>query len=507
MPSEKAELRAIFDNLPLGIAYLDAQFRFMRTNKFFAELTGTKEGELLGKPCYETIGEYANDPTRKGLEKVCSFCKKEGCFCSNETCVFERPLNDKFVRVKLIPQMDKQGEIHHLLQLFEDITESKEAEESLKESERKFRMLSQEYHTLLDAIHNSIFLLSPDLKVIWANKYAVNTMGYRPSEMGLRYCFDLLKHTEVACRDCHALECFRTGEPIGANISLPDGRILESEAFPVMGEHGRVNRVIMTYRDITEEIKLRAETMRAGHLASIGELAAGVAHEINNPINGIINYAQMISDRSPKAGREHDIAGEIIGECRRITKIVRSLLSFAKSGKEEKTSVSIHEVLSNTLSLSQRLLEKNSVHLKIDLPPNLPPVIGNSNQIQQIFLNLINNSLYALNRRYPGTDDDKRLEIAGKKISRDGQSYFRITFHDRGTGIPASVLDKVVHPFFSTKPAGQGTGLGLSISYGIVSDHNGSMLIESQEGAFTTVMIELPVESKTPRNRPENISI
>jgi PAS domain S-box-containing protein len=513
MPTEKSELRAIFDNLPLGIAYLDSQFKFIRVNKFFAELTGMREEELLGKPCYETVGEHANDPIRKGLEKICSFCKKEGCFNSKKPCVIERPLKDRLLRVRTIPQMDEQGETRHLLELFEDITESKQAEESVRESERKFRMLSQEYHTLLDAIRNSIFLLSPDLKVIWANKYAINTMGYPLSETGRRNCFDLLKHAEAPCMDCHALKCFQTGETTSGKISCDDGRIWASDAFPVKDEQGRVNKVIMIYRDVTEETRLRAETMHAAHMASLGELAAGVAHEINNPINGIVNYAQMLADKSEKDSREHDIAKEMIGECRRITGIVRSLLSFAKSGQEEKTPVSIPEVLSNTLSLSQRLLEKNGVHLKADLPPNPPPVIANPNQIQQVFLNLINNALYALNQKYPGTDRDKRLEITGKKISRDGRPYFRMTFHDRGTGIPASILDKVAHPFFSTKPAGQGTGLGLSISYGIISDHDGRMQIESQEGAFTTVTIELPAQCKTartvsmkmPRGRPGNI--
>src|SRR3990172_6323890 len=107
MPTEKAQLRAIFDNLPLGIAYLDAQFKFIRINKFLAELTGMREEELLGKPCYETIGEYADDPARKGLEKICSFCKKEGCFNSKKACVIERHLKDRLLRVRTIPQMDE----------------------------------------------------------------------------------------------------------------------------------------------------------------------------------------------------------------------------------------------------------------------------------------------------------------------------------------------------------------------------------------------------------------
>ncbi len=497
MPTEKAQLRAIFDNLPLGIAYLDAQFKFIRINKFLTELTGLREEELLGKPCYETIGEYADDTARKGLEKICSFCKKKDCFDSKKPCVIERPLKDRFLRVKTIPQLDEQGEMHHLLELFEDITESKLAEESLRENERKFRMLSQEYHTLLSAIHNAIFLLSPDLKIIWANKYVIDLMGFCLSDAG-QYCYDLLKHAGKPCANCHALGCFRTGEPTSGEIASDDGRILASDAFPVKDEQGRVNKVIMIYRDVTEEVKLRAETMHAAHMASLGELAAGVAHEINNPINGIINYARMLADKSRSGDRDHLIPNEIMAEGRRIAKIVGGLLSFARARNEEKTfvCVCIHEILSNTLSLSQRLLETNGVHLKIDLPPSPLSVNGIFNQIQQVFLNVITNALYALNKKYPGTNDDKILEISGKKTSRDGRSYFRIIFRDRGTGIPASILNHVFQPFFSTKPAGQGTGLGLHISYNIISDHKGRMQIESQEGVFTSVIIELPVRCK-----------
>jgi signal transduction histidine kinase len=377
-------------------------------------------------------------------------------------------------------------------------TESTQALVSLQENERKFRMLSQEYHTLLNAINNAIFLLSPDLKIIWANKGVVDLMGFCSSDAGQQHCFDLLKHAGKPCGDCHALSCFRTGEPTSGKISCHDNRIWASDAFPVKDEKGRVEKVIMIYRDVTEELNLRAETIHAAHMASLGELAAGVAHEINNPINGIINYARMLSDNIKSDDRDHLIPNEIMREGRRIAKIVSTLLSFARARNEEKTfvCVCIHEILSNTLSLSKKLLETNGVHLKIDLPPDPLPVNGIANQIQQVFLNIITNALYALNKKYPGTNDDKILEIDGKNILRDGQSYFRITFRDRGTGIPASILNKAFQPFFSTKPAGQGTGLGLSISYNIIRDHKGRMQIESQEGVFTSVILELPVRCK-----------
>ncbi len=494
--AEQTELRAIFDNLPIGVAYLNEQYKFIRVNKFFAELTGMGEEELIGKPCYETIGEYANDPTKEGIEKICSFCKKESCFKTKRLAVIERPLRDKIVRVKTIPQLDESGEIHHLLELFEDITESKKTERALLESEREFRSLSNEYHVLLNSIRNAIFLLSPDLTVTWANRHTSETLGYGDSDLRGYCCCELFKNVEYTCANCYALQCFETGKPVSIELSFNDGRIWAMSAFPITDEQGVVNKVVMIYRDITEKMKMRAETLRAGHLASLGELAAGVAHEINNPINGIINYARILEDKNKQSGNDQKLASEIIREGRRITRIVKSLLTFAKSGHEGKSTVFVPTILFNTLSLSQRLLEKNGVHLKTDFPPDPPLIIANQNQIQQVFLNIINNALYALNQKYPGAHKNKRLEIAGKKITRDNQPYLRITFCDWGIGIPASILDKVAQPFFSTKPAGQGTGLGLSISHGIISEHKGKMQIESKEGEYTKVIIDLPINKK-----------
>lgn len=503
MLTENAGLKVNVSDLPLCAACLDTQFRFIWVNNLFAELTGMSEKELIGKLCYEIIGEYADDPGRKGMEKICSFCRKEDSFKSKKPCMIERPFKDGFLRVKMLPQMDKQG-IPYLLGLFESITESMRAEESLLENERQYPILPQEYHTLLDTIHNAILLLSPDLKIIWANKYVNDLMGFSLSDASRQYCFDLLKHAGKPCEECHALGCIRTGKPTSGKIASEDGRIWASDAFPVKDEQGRVNKIIMIYRDVTDEIKLRAETIHAAHMASLGELAAGVAHEINNPINGIINYARILADKSQASDCDPLIPNEIMREGRRIAKIVNTLLTFARARSEDKTLICIclHEVLYNTLSLSKKLLETNGVQLKIDLAESPLPVNGISNQIQQVFLNVITNALYALNKKYPGTNDDKILEISGKKIKRDGQPYFRITFRDRGTGIPDAIIDKVYQPFFSTKPAGQGTGLGLSISYNIIRDHKGRMQIESKEGEYTSVIIELPVKCKKARTMP-----
>jgi PAS domain S-box-containing protein len=379
--------------------------------------------------------------------------------------------------------------------LTQEIGFRKKAEETLTESEAKFRELSQQFHTLLDAIPDVLLLLSPDLKVLWANSSARRRLGEKVSEMKGTYCYELWHGSCNPCEDCHVLRAFRTGE---AAISqrAADGRLFDSKAFPIKDEEGRVTNAIIVVSDITEKMTLEAEAMRAGHLASLGELAAGVAHEINNPINGIINYAQIILNKSAEGTREHEIATRVMKEGKRIAGIVRSLLSFARERKEEKSAISVRRVLYEAITLMEAQIRKDGIHLNVDVPEYLPPVVANPQQLQQVFLNVVSNARYALNKKYAPSDEDKILTISCEEIMMKDSRFLELTFFDRGTGIHADIIDKVLNPFFSTKPSGEGTGLGLSISHGIVKDHGGRLVVESEEGIFTKVSVCLPVKEE-----------
>jgi two-component system, NtrC family, sensor kinase len=378
--------------------------------------------------------------------------------------------------------------------LTQEITFRKNAEETLKKSEAKFRDLFQQFRTLLDAIPDMLLLLSPDLKILWANRGAAFSLGTEISAMNGKYCYELWHRKSTPCEDCHVIRTFQTGEAEISQRSTAHGKLFESKSFPIKDEVGTVSNVIVIISDITEKTTLQAEAMRASHLASLGELAAGVAHEINNPINGIINYAQILLNKIERERKESEIAGRIIKEGNRIAGIVRSLLSFARERKEEKGPVNIAKILHETITLTEAQIRKDGINLKIDIRPDLPEIIANQQQIQQVFLNVISNARYALNKKYRETYEGKNLDIAGEKFVADGSSYIRVTFHDQGTGIPREILDKVMNPFFSTKPSGEGTGLGLSISHGIVRDHGGRIMLESLEGRFTVVMIDLPLK-------------
>jgi PAS domain S-box-containing protein len=137
------EIKTIFENLPLGIAYLDSKFKFISTNKFFNNFTEFREEDLVGKTCYETVGEYAGDPLMKGLEKICSFCKKEECFGNLKPTTIERPLGDKFIRVTTVPELDEHGNIYRFIEIIEDITARKQAEENAKLQQQQLMMLDK----------------------------------------------------------------------------------------------------------------------------------------------------------------------------------------------------------------------------------------------------------------------------------------------------------------------------------------------------------------------------
>jgi len=382
-------------------------------------------------------------------------------------------------------------------QLKAEIAERKTAVEALQKSEGNFRNLSQEFDALLNGIPDNLILLSPDLKIMWANKSAASLIEKDGYKLTGQYCYSSCCNLISPCDNCPTLRSFMSGKEEAAEVSMSQDKIWDIRAFPIKDETGKVKSVIELARDITEKVNLEAGATRTRHLASLGELAAGVAHEINNPINNIINYGQILIDEFEKENREDEIARRIIKDGDRIATIVKSLLSFARIRKEEKCLMPLHEIFSDTLSLTSAQIRKDGIHLTVDIPSKPIKIPVHPQQIQQVFLNLISNSRFALNQKYPGTHENKILEIKCDLIRIEGQRYVRIVFLDNGTGISANVIDKVVNPFFSTKPNRMGTGLGLSISHGIISEHGGKLLINSVEGDFTIITINLPMNGDT----------
>jgi two-component system NtrC family sensor kinase len=354
-----------------------------------------------------------------------------------------------------------------------------------------YHQLKDEYKAIRDGIPYPLALISADLNIIWINKAGINDLVFR-SEPIQGKCYKLFHDIDSACPSCPVLKCFASGQEEQGRVITPNGHIWDVKAIPVKDSKGRVTKVLDFAVNVTEKLKMETEAVKTAHLASIGQLAAGVAHEINNPITGIINYADILLSKSEPGTKSHDIANRIIREGERVASIVKSLLSFARQRKAENIRISIDEILAETIALSGALLRKDGISLTQTIPADLSKIIGNPQQIQQVFLNVINNARYALNERYKEQPDIKKIDIFAENITMSGNPRVRIVFSDNGHGITEDVLSKVFMPFFSTKPNGCGTGLGLSISHNIIKEHGGNISIESFEMDGSKLIIDLP---------------
>ena len=361
---------------------------------------------------------------------------------------------------------------------------------------KKFRndLLSAKAYTdnIIHSMINSLVVVDRDANIRNVNKASCDLLGYSEQELinqPMSFIFAKGYFDELGFSSESINDFGGTGETIYQSKDGKKIRVLFS-ASVIQNDIGDFQGVVFMAQDIT----VQTEAMRAGHMSSLGELAAGVAHEINNPLNSIINFAQILIDEIEDDGPLTDeLLFRIINEGDRVSNIVRSLLSFARESERDKTLVMINKVIQETFALTDIQILKDSISLEVNVPESLPPIYANSQQLMQVFINIINNARYALNQKYPGASPEKKLIITAEPKQVDNDSVIDISFHDTGVGIPAQIIDKVINPFFTTKPAGEGTGLGLAISHGIVTDHDGRLIIKSVEGEFTRVTTRFPL--------------
>lgn len=263
-------------------------------------------------------------------------------------------------------------------------------------------------------------------------------------------------------------------------------------------DRGSITGYLHVIRDVTEKKMMELQMIQSEKMASMGELAAGVAHEINNPLTGIMTNAEFLQEEIPLEETErHEEIRQIIMNSQRIRIIVRDLLNFARQKDAELMApVNIASVLAASLNLTGHQMELDNIIVNKEVPEDLPPVWGSANRIEQVFINILSNARHALNEKFKGSHPDKRLEIRAEVVRQDGRPMLRTEFKDYGIGIPGNLLEKVFSPFFTTKEQGKGTGLGMSISHHIVQEHGGFLKLESKEGEYTKVMVDLPINTE-----------
>jgi PAS domain S-box-containing protein len=282
-----------------------------------------------------------------------------------------------------------------------------------------------------------------------------------------------------------------------ARYELPFGTFWYQIRFAPITIGGRVAKVISIGTDVSarrraeqERASLEAQLRQQQRLESIGTLASGVAHEINNPVQGIMNYAELINEQPDDPKQVREFAAEIAHESQRVAAIVRNLLAFSRQEREEEERqlADVSRVIETTLSLIRTTLRKDQIKLELDITAELPQILCRPQQIHQILMNLITNARDAVN----DTDHSKLVQMRATRLQRDGRELVRISVQDNGAGIPERIRRRIFDPFFTTKRQDKGTGLGLAVSHGIAIDHGGTIEVESEVGVGSTFHLLLP---------------
>ena len=443
-------------------------------------------GDPTGKKCYEYFSNQSCPVSGCSLKKALE---------RKETIVSDVTIGDKYYMVSTVPFEERPGE-WLVAEVSVDITKRKRAEEDLRESEETFRALAENSHdTIMRFDRQCRHLYVNPIAESQTNIPAEEFIGKTHAQLGFPQ--DLVDRWESAIQ-----KVFDTKEANRIEFKLPSDVWIDWLLIPEQSPDGEVKAVLTSARDITErkraeeEKATREEQLRQQEkLKSIGTLASGVAHEINNPLNAIMHFAELIELTNDKSKPESPPVGEytqkIISESERVAAIVKNLLSFARQEKKGHDTADIVDIIRKSTSLIQAVLRKDQVTLDVDIPEGLPNIKCHSQQIQQVIMNLLTNARDALNQRYPKYHKNKIIKVSAKLFQKERKNWVRITVEDRGTGIDNEIIDRIFDPFFTTKGRDEGTGLGLSISYGIVKTHKGELTVESLPGKYARFHMDL----------------
>jgi len=367
-----------------------------------------------------------------------------------------------------------------------EAAERARAEIALRESEERFRRTFEEAPI-------GMAIMGTDYRFIKVNKKLCEMVGYTEEEfttLGLAAVTDptdLSNHLELAQqvfngqRDCYSMEkryIRKNGEPLWANLT----------ATAVRGADGQVLYKLGMIEDTSERKQMQQQLVQSEKLSGLGQLVAGVAHELNNPLTSVIGYSQLALANSLADGPLKTQLQTIHQEGARARRIVQNLLSFARQHKPGRTKTDINQLLRACLDL--RVYHQATSNMIVERRlSDLPMIFADPHQLQQVFLNIIINAEQAILGAKPGGN----LVVSTKVRERADGNWVEILIADDGPGIAPELLGRVFDPFFTTKDVGKGTGLGLSISYGVIKEHSGRIRVESELGKGASFIIELPV--------------
>jgi PAS domain S-box-containing protein len=458
-------------------------YRFIEMNPAFMRMTGLKAEDTIGKTAREILPDI--EPYWIEIYGKVALTGKPANFENYSTS-----MNKWFAVIAYSPEPGRFATI------FSDITERKLAEKALAEAEEKYHLIAEnmsEMVLLMDLKYKHTYL-SPSFKRI--RGFTLDEYNNLPLEKNLTP--DSMRMVRETFAKQFTPERLNNKKlPIvfeyEINVYRKNGSIIpvQDTISLIRNADGTPSAIMIISRDMTERKKaeeekqhLREKAELASRLAAVGEMAAGIAHEINNPLTSILGFSELLM--------EHDLPSEVKEELKiiadgsqRVADIVKRLLTFARQNKPTRTSVNINTLIDNTLKLRSYVLQTSNIRFFTCYDEALPWVVIDPGQMQQVFLNLIVNAEQAMKTAHNGGELKITTERREQKI--------RITFSDDGPGISRETRKHLFEPFYTTKGPAGGTGLGLSLSHSIVLEHGGEIWAESEEGQGATFIIELPI--------------
>jgi PAS domain S-box-containing protein len=472
--------RELFDNIQEGIYVSTPQGRFVEVNDAMVRILGySSRDEVLQLDIPTQV--YFSPERRQELAEL---LKRGGEMRNHEEVLRRKDGSPVHVFMNCFAMRDQAGNILQHRGLMLDVSGLHQSQTELqKERDFSGKILS---HT------QSLILVTDTEGVISYANRRWSGLGFQQHQILGHPLPELCApQRRSAIRD--ALAAVARGQQVD-NFDLPlvrgDGVSgqFSVNLSPISGEDGQVSSIVVVMTDVTDSAMLRAKLVHAEKMAAVGQLVSGVAHEVNNPLTAILGFTDLLMENPelPESARR-DLR-VILQEAQRTKQIVQNLLSFARQMPPQRRPVQLNNILQRTVHLRSYDFISHGIQVVELLDESLPEVVGDSHQLQQVFLNILNNAYDAVRE----TTRAARIEV---RSARAG-AFVEISFHDNGLGIADP--ERIFDPFFTTKDVGKGTGLGLSICYGIVREHGGEIVCQNNldsEGATFTV--RLPIASET----------
>lgn len=464
------EIQAIFNATGVGISIIDADFRIIKCNERQKELLVDGEvAGVTGKFCYEV---YCGKDS-PGLD-----CPAVDTFGTGRAVIVrDVQKKGKYFQVVTTPFKDAQGNVTGVIEVILDISDKKRAELAEKEQRGFYIAEKLKLATVIQSLSDGLFVTDGDGSIISFNCAANKITGLREEDV-------LGMHWESFFRQLSARQLKEDFGRTELIALTPDKRqlILHVTSAAVKDGEGEEIGKVFTIRDVTEEIKRQEIYHRTEKLVALGQLSAGVAHELNTPLGSILGYARLLLKEQLDFRQRERL--EIIAEqAKRGSSIIDGLLNFSRHSNPFLMNIEvtdINDVVDRVLKILKTEAEKRGITLLAELGP-LPMIKADKRQMEQVVFNIVINSVQALGR-------DGNIWIK----TFDTGDRINVEIKDNGPGIAKDIKSKIFDPFFTTKPVGEGTGLGLSISTGIVNEHGGSISVEGGEGTGAVFVISLP---------------